>query len=207
MAGLTNRLIPKIPFNLPFFIFDIDNKQLITTPIIPSDIADSKDVFLVETQIPGLSYSPIQSAGMGNRKVSFSLQVINRDKIFGNLHLIKQFDALRNERFDIVKVFQKTSQFNPNPKVLFKWGIGSVPLIWYVKKCNMRHIQHWTTALADPTYTVMDIELWLDEAHPITKAETMFRGLSALAGQTEGLLQVSKIQGANATGKSIGRPY
>lgn len=193
--------ISKIPFNLPFFIFDIDNKQLITTPIIPSDIQDNKDVFLVEQPIPGLGYAPIQSSGLGNRKVSFTIQVINRDRIFGNLGLLKQFDSLRNERFDIVKVFQKTSQFTPNPKVLFKWGIGSVPLIWYVKKCDVIHKQHFTTAFGDPMFSTISMELWLDEANVLNRAERMFRGLSALAGQAEGLIQVAKSK------TNIGRPY
>ena len=86
---------PKYPQILYWFIYDLGNNQLITSLFVPGDISDTKDIVYAETPIPGLNYQPIQSAGMGNRKVSFELPLIRRNGIVGNVHLLKQFERLR----------------------------------------------------------------------------------------------------------------
>ena len=144
--------IPNIPLNLPWFMFDIDNKQLITTPIIPGDISDQKGVFLAEQPIPGLDHAPIHSGGMNNRKIAFTLQLINRDPINGNIAMLKQFENLRNQSFGYKNVFAAGSQFTPNPRVLYHWGIGSVPLVWYVSKCDLVHKAGWSNAFGNPKF-------------------------------------------------------
>jgi len=171
---------PKFNFNLPWFLFDIVNAQLITTPLIPGDITDSKDIILTETPIPGLNYSPIQYTGGGNRKISFTLPLIKRNNTIGNVLLLKQFDQLRNQSAGLADVF--SGQFTPNPKVLYYWGVGSVPLVYYVSKCNMTHKAGWTNQVGQPQYTDLEIELILDESHPLYKAEELFRKVSAFSG-------------------------
>ena len=162
-------------------MFDIYNKQLITTTTLPSDISDTKDVVLTETPIPGLNYAPIQPAGGGNRKVTFTVPLIKRNNTIGNVLLLKQFDLLRNQATGLLKIF--TGQFTPNPKVLYYWGIGSVPLVYFVKRCNATHRRGWVNALGYPQYSEIEIELWLDESDPIYKGEEVFRKLSALTGE------------------------
>ena len=54
-------------------MFDISNIQLITTKTVPGDMTDTKEVFLTETPIPGLNYSPIQHGGNGNRKITHGI--------------------------------------------------------------------------------------------------------------------------------------
>ena len=70
--------------NVPFFIFDLFNFQLITVPQIPSDISDSKSVVLSETPRPGLNFNPINIGGMGNRKISFTLPLIKKNGSVGS---------------------------------------------------------------------------------------------------------------------------
>lgn len=171
---------PNYNFNLPWFIFDIINFQLITSPIIPGDISDTKDIILSETPIPGLNYSPIQYTGGGNRKISFTLPLIKRNNTVGNVLLVKQFEQLRNQSAGLLDVF--TGQFTPNPKVLYYWGTGSVPLIYFVSKCNFTHKAGWTNQLGNPQYTDLEIELVLDESNPLYKAEELFRKISAVSG-------------------------
>ena len=57
--------------SLPWFIFDIHNLQLITSngSIPEGEVADSKEIFLAETPVPGLSFNPITSGGQRSESV------------------------------------------------------------------------------------------------------------------------------------------
>jgi hypothetical protein len=182
---------PKYPQMLQWYIYDLGNNQLITSIFIPGDITDTKDIVYAETPIPGLNFQPIQSAGMGNRKISFELPLIRRNGIVGNVHLLKMFDRLRNPASNLVSIFQNT-QFTSNPKVIYNWGIGSMPLIWYVKKCDATHKKHWVNAFGMPQYSEIQFELWLDESNPINKMEEMFRQLASIYGQVETVIDTVK---------------
>lgn len=176
--------IPRYVFALPWFMFDLYNKQLITTPIIPGDISDTKGIVLVETPIPGLNYAPIQPGGNSNRKISFTLQLVKRNNTVGNVLMLKQFDQLRNQGIGLGNIFSGVrGQFTPNPKVLYYWGIGSAPLEWYVSKCDVTHKKGWVNQLGYPQYSEISIELTLDETSPLYKLEEAFRTLSALGGE------------------------
>ena len=172
--------VPKYAFYLPWFIFDIDNKQLITSPTIPSDISDTKEIVLTEQPIPGLNFAPINPGGAGNRKISFTLPLIKRNNTVGNVLILKQFDILRQNAVGLTGIFNE--QFETTPRVLYYWGTGSVPLVWWVKKCDATHKQGWTNALGQPQYSEISMELWLDETHPLYKAEEVFRKMASLAG-------------------------
>lgn len=173
--------IPNYDFSLPWFMFDISNKQLITTKSVPLDITDTKDVFLTETPIPGLNYAPVQHGGNGNRKISFILPLVKRNNTVGNSLLLQQFSALRNQAVGLTSIF--TTQFNPNPKVLYYWGTGSVPLIYFVKRCDFTNKKNWVNQIGQPQYSEVNIELWLDESNILYKAEEVFRKVSIVSQQ------------------------
>lgn len=173
--------IPNYDFNLPWFMYDISNKQLITTRSVPLDITDNKEIFLTETPISGLNYAPVQHGGNGNRKISFILPLVKRNNTIGNSLLLQQFSALRNQAVGIANIF--TTQFNPNPKVLYYWGTGSVPLVYYVKKCDFTNKKNWVNQLGQPQYSEVSMELWLDESNIIYKAEETFRKVSIISQQ------------------------
>lgn len=162
-------------------MYDLYHNQLITSPVIPGDIADSKDIVLAEQAVPGLNYAPVSPGGGGNRKISFTLQLVRRGNVVGNVQLLKQFDALRNQAGSLLG--PQPGQFTPNPKVLYYWGVGSVPLVWWVKRCDASHKQGWVNALGQPQYSEIEIELWLDEKDRLYKAEEIWRRASALLGQ------------------------
>jgi len=170
--------LPRTSFGLPWFMYDLYNKQLITSKIIPGDIRDTKQIILTEVPIPGLNYQPIQPAGGGNRKISFTIPLIRRDPVLGNVGLLKQYDLLRN-RTDSPLQTGSSLQFGSTPKVLFYWGTGSVPLVYWVSKCDVTHRKGWTNAVGLPQYSEIQIELILDERHPLYKAEEMFRRVAA----------------------------
>ncbi len=174
---------PKSSFNVPWFMIDFRNFQILTSTIIPGDITDSKDVILTEQPIPGLGFSPVASGGGGNRKISFTIPVIKRNNTVGNSLQIQQFFNLRERAFGIKSIFLRQTQFAPNPKVLFSWGIGSVPLPYFVKKVDFVHKQGWVNALGNPQFSEVQVELWLDQNDPLFRAEELARKISAFAGE------------------------
>lgn len=176
----------KLPFNpyaLPWFMFDIQNLQLITSKSIPSSgISDTKEIVLAEQPIPGLNYNPVQPGGGGNRKISFTIPLVKRNNTVGNVLMLKQFDNLRNQAFGLTNIFRSATQFTPTPKVLYYWGTGSIPLEYFVKKCDFVQRSQFVNRFGVPQYTDISIELWLDESSLIYKAEEVFRKLASYTG-------------------------
>lgn len=162
--------------SLNWFMLDLTNRQLITGPHVPGDISDTKEVVLTETPIPGQNFSPIQTGGMGNRKISFTIPLIKRNNTVGNMLLLKQFHTLRN------KGRNERGGRGKNPKVLYYWGIGSLPQVYYVKKCDVSNKKQWVNQFGYPTYSEIQIELWQDYTHPVTRAEEEFRDLTRRLG-------------------------
>ena len=171
----------KYAAHVPWFIYDLSNRQLITQQPVPTEIDDDKGIVLTEVPVPGLNYRPIVPAGGENRVVSFTLPVINRDNNYGNMLLLQQFEMLRNQAGGI-SAQVSPRRFRPTPKVLYYWGIGSVPLPYYVRKCGMRHHSQMTNGLGLPQYTEVDIELVLDEQDPLYQAEQAFRMVGTISG-------------------------
>jgi hypothetical protein len=170
-------------------MFDLTNKQLITTKYIPSDISDTKSIVFTETPIPGLNYEPVMPGHGGNRKVSFTLPLLYKTPGAGNVAILKQFDALRNRLS--VSIFGKKGrgyQFDSNPQVLYFWGTGSIPLVYWVSKCDASHKQGWVNEFGMPQYSEISIELILDESNPIYKAEELFRAVASIAGTVQGIM-------------------
>lgn len=192
----------KFPSNLPWFMFDLYNHQLITSASIPEgEIRDSKSVFVTETPIPGRNFQPVSVGGNGNRKVSFTLPVVNRNGAMGNLLMLKQFDLLRNQAQGFLGLSKARGQFAPNPRVLYYWGVGSIPLVYYVTKCDFRHISGMVGALGQPQASYVEIELLLDETDPLYGAEEAFRNVAAVLGEAMAIAET----GAQQLG--LGSPF
>ncbi len=177
---------PNITFNLPWFIFDLSNLQLITLKTIPvTNITDTKEIILTETPIPGLGFNPINTGGMGNRKISFTIPLVKRNNTVGNILLLKQFENLRNQAFGargLAGIFSnKSIQFTPNPKVLYFWGTGSgVPLVYFIKKCDPIHRSAFVNQYGYTQYSEIQMELWLDENNILNKGEAAFRKIAGV---------------------------
>jgi len=182
---------PKFAANLPWYMFDLSSQQLITSAQIPEGgIKDSKAVIMTETPIPGLNMQPVSFGGNGNRKIAFKLPILARGSDLGNIALIKQFEVLRNQRRGIMGLYPQ-GQFVPNPKVLYSWGIGSVPLVYYVTKLEFEHRADMVNRAGAPTYTMVDIELTLDETGWLYKAEETFRAAMLMFGIAEGAVSTA----------------
>lgn len=178
-----------VPFRVPWFIMNLSDFQIITSPTVPSDISDQKGVVLAEQSIPGLNYQPVMPGGGENRKISMELQIVRRDNVSGNVTLIKQFERLRNRSPGLRG--WRSSRFSPVPKVLYYWGTGSLPLVYWVSRMNFTHQQNWVNAYGMPQVSTVDMELTLDEAHPLYQAEEMFRLVMGVGGE---VLQAQEIE-------------
>lgn len=174
--------IPAYNFKLPWFMYDLFNRQIITTRTVPGDILDNKNIILTETPIPGLNYQPVQAGGNANRKISFTLPLLQKNNTIGNSLLLTQFATLRNQSGNLLNNFK--GQFTPNPKVLYFWGTMSVPLVYFVSKMDFTHKKNWVNQQGRPQFSEIQIELILDEKNKAYKAEAMFRQVSALTGST-----------------------
>jgi hypothetical protein len=187
--------------SLPWFMFDLYNKQLITSATIPEGvIKDTKAIVITETPIPGRNFQPISTGGNGNRKISFSLPICRRNAVDGDMLLLKQFELLRNQSQGFLGKAAQRGQFSSNPKVLYSWGIASVPLVCYVTKCEFQHTANMVNAIGIPQHSVVDIELAIDETDPLYAAEEQFRNAAALLGGLESLFAI-------AQGKLGGNPF
>lgn len=183
----------KFSTNIPWFMYDLYNKQLITSVTIPDgEIKDVKSIILTETPIPGRNFQPISTGGNGNRDISFSLPLVRRNSVDGNIMLLKQFDLLRNQSQGLLGLSALKGQFSPNPKVLYMWGVNSVPLVWFVKKCEFRNTANMVNGIGLPQLSYVDIELLLDETDPLYKAEEAFRNVASVIGSTESLFAIAE---------------
>lgn len=180
-------------FNLPWFLFDLQNLQLITSPNIPiGEITDTKEIVLSEIPIPGLSYNPISTGGMGTRKITLTIPLVKINNSVGNVLLLKQFDNLRYQAFGprLSNLISQSVQFSANPKVLYFWGAGNgVPLEYYVKRCDPVHRASFVNRFGNTQYSEIQLELWLDESSLLFKAEETFRKLASIAGGIQNLLR------------------
>jgi len=185
---------------IPYYIYVLDSNLLITSPIVPTEIQDSKNIVYAQTSIPGLDYAPLSSGGFGNRTISFTIDLIKRNNSTGNSLQLKLYEVLRNPVSNIQEVFSSNNQFVQNPKVLFSYGVGSVPLVWYVTKCDFVHSGQYTNALGFPQFSKINIELTLDETNALNKIEKVFRQFASIIGSTEATKDII----VNTLG---GRPY
>lgn len=189
---------------LPWYIFNETNGILITSPTIPTTIEDKKEIIFAEANIPGLNYTPLTPARNGNRKLSFSLPIIKRSQgggVLGNTGLMAAFEMMRNnDNPSLLSLFSKRGgDYNPNPKVIYSWGTHTiVPQEYFVRRCDFSHDTRFITQLGYSEFSIVNMELELDENSPLYRAERTVRIINARKGMVESVLQVTN---------SGGRPY
>lgn len=182
ITNLNNAMkIPKPPNKLNWWMFDLDNIQLISLTTVPENVADTKSIEHVSISVPGLGYKPMLFSGIDNKKISFTIRVIARNQVVGNQLYLQQFDSLRRPRVGLFSVFAEDEAFVPNPQVLYHYGSGStLPLVYYVTKIDMSHSKYNNWGY--PQVTDVSIELTLNENHLINMAEDVARKVAMVLG-------------------------
>ncbi len=128
-----------------------------------------------------MPYQPVTPGGFANRKINFTIPAIKKNNTVGNTLLVKQFESLRNQVTGLIDPFGG-DQFVRGPKVLYSWGTGSLPLVYWVSKCDFVHRGDVQNQLGFPQWTDVDIELILDEENILYLAEEVFRKVASIAG-------------------------
>lgn len=188
--------LPKLRNNkLPWYIFDDDNGILITSPTIPVSITDAKEIVWAEPAIPGLNYTPLYPNRNGNRTVAFQIPIINRKGKFGNSNLLQAFDILRNnDNPSLSALFDRGSTYKSNPSVIYQWGLHTTPLRWKIKRLDYTPNPFLTNPAGFSQYTIVDIELALDENSELYRMSRISRKVQAAVGVAQ---SVQSIFGSN----------
>ena len=176
---------------IPWFMVDLDNFTILTSLTIPGDISDTKKIVMGESAVPGLGYEPLTPGGMGNRKVAFEIPIIKRNFPLGNTLILKGFEQLRNQVQGFLS-FGGGEQFSKGPKVLYYWGTNSIPLEYYVTKCDFVHKEGYVNEFGFTQFTAVSIELVLDEESLLYLGEQLFRQVSAIAGTVLNVIEVTQ---------------
>ena len=77
---------------------------------------------------------------------------------------------------------KRKNQRANNPKVLYYWGVGSVPLEYYVTKCGIQHTANVVNAVGLPQHSIVSLELTLDETSMLYKVEEVYRDITSVMG-------------------------
>lgn len=187
-----------IGYKLPWYMIVDSTGTMITSPTIPVKINDTKAIIFAESQVPGLNYTPLYPARFGNRKIAFSLPIINRLARYGNQTTLDQIELLRNsDNPSILSLFQRPARFKANPTVIYGWGTHTTPLRWVVRKADMEHNSSLTNANGFSQYTIVNLELEVDEDSTLYRAYRIKKLVSSIAGNFVNSKQLN----------SSGRPY
>lgn len=172
-------------FRLPFFMVDEGNYEVIVLPNVPLTIQSSKPINWADTEVPGMPFQAKQFSSFGAMELSFSIKLANRNPIWGNLPILKQFEKLRTPVEGIFTlIFNQPN--NANPKVLFWYGAGTMlPLTYYVTECEFEHEAF--NQMGFPTITNIDISLTLDEDSYLYDAERISRMVLSMTGMADSI--------------------
>lgn len=184
---------------LPWYIL-AENGILITSPTIPTSIQSAKEIIYAENAVPGLNFTPKYPNRQGNNKISFSLPIINRRGLLGNANQMAQFEMLRNSDTPTIKELiskKDTIAFKALPQVVYSWGTHLPPLLYWVTRCDFETNSFLTNKIGFSQYTVVSMELELDETSKLYQMYKLVRGVQATIGSVESI--VNAVSG--------GRPY
>lgn len=184
---------------LPWYILS-ENGVLITSPTIPLSIQSSKEIIYAENAVPGLNFTPKYPNRQGNNKIAFTIPIINRRGLLGNANYMAQFEMLRNSDTPTIKDLiakKDTISFKALPQVVYSWGTHLPPLLYWVTKCDFEHTGTLTNRAGFSQYTMVSMELELDETSKLYNMYKLVRGVQATLGTVESII--------NAT--TGGRPY
>lgn len=157
-------------FRVPFFLVDIGNYEAIVLPNIPLTVTSDKEIKRAVVEIPGMAFESRQFSSFGAQKISFTILLANRNPIWGNVPILKQFEKLRKPISGITSLVLAPN--NANPQVLFWYGTGNMlPLIYYVDKVGFSSIAF--NKLGYPTATNISMDLTLDEDTILYKSEKL----------------------------------
>lgn len=175
---------------IPWFILNLDSKELIVLPNVPLEIKSTKETRFSQTQVPGASTDMIQFSGLGPTKISFDIKLLKKDNIVGNMPTLKQFENLRVPIFSVFDGLVPPTDNQP-PKIIYWYGSGmTLPQTYYVSRCDFSHKMY--NQLGYPQMTDISMELMMDEHTILYTFEKYARAVLAVLGTVESIVTLLK---------------
>lgn len=176
---------------LPWYMYIVDTKTLITSPTIPTNISDRKQIVYAEAEPPGLNYTPLYPSRNGGRKISFQIVIIDRRTQLGNSNILQQFETLRNNNTDINIFDSSDIVLNPPSEVIYSWGLFTPPLKYLVRKCDFEHRSDQTQKKTGySSFTTVDLELELIENSDLFNNYLALRTVQNYGGMAQSGTQI-----------------
>jgi hypothetical protein len=175
---------------IPWFILNLQSKELIVLPNVPVDVKSTKETRFTQTPMPGGSTDMVQFSGLGANKLSFEIKLLKKNNVLGNMPTLKQFENLRVPVFSVFDAFSAPVSNQP-PKIIYWYGSGmSLPQQYYVTKLDFSH-KYYNT-LGFPQMTDIQMELTLDEYFLTYKFEKYSRAVLSTLGTIESVVTLFK---------------
>lgn len=169
---------------VPWFIFSIDTGDLIISKTIPDSVSDVKPITRPGTQIPGGDSEVSKFGSIGSRRISFSIRFAKFNSGLGVAPTVKALENLRNPTPPLLG-FGTPDPFTSNPEVIYWHGTGSLPLQYFVNRCDFTH--SYPNRLGNPQVTDASIELILNEGGDLVFAEELYRQVTAKLSYAQSL--------------------
>lgn len=158
----------------------IGGSNVLSSNIIPEQITFNKPINYSQKAIPGGRTSIPEFNNFGATTVSFTVTHVNVNSEFGVVGVQKFFESLRQpeERYDsgtsaLGTLVGNSPPFIANPKVIYFYGTGSVPMVYFVTKVDFTLGRFNRNSF--PQAITVGIDLVLDENGALYNAESAFR--------------------------------
>lgn len=149
--------------------------RIFTSRIIPETVSSNKGINYTEKSIPGGHTGIMQYSNMSATEIGFSVTFADFNSTRGVVATQKFFEILRTpEESRLGSIASAYIPFMPNPKVLYMYGTGSLPMQYFVTKCDF-DLEEFNS-LSFPQVIKVSMTLRLDESGPLYELERKFKG-------------------------------
>lgn len=176
-----SRFSAKLPKKIPWFIYIWDSPYILMSRNVPESITSQKTINRTNQSIPGAGTSIPKFGNIDAEKISFSIKLASFNNELGVTDQVRFFDLLRTPDSPTTDVVSRP--FTANPQVLYWYGNGKLPMLYYVAKCDYR-LSKWNI-YGMPQVVDVDFEFILDEESKVYKMEVAARKLLAATAGAE----------------------
>lgn len=174
------RFNARIPKKIPWFINIYGTAFTLASRNVPDSISSQKAINRVDQQIPGGGTSISKFGNITAEKINFSVKLASFNNELGVSDQVRFFDMLRTPYSN---AYGEQRPFVSNPKVVYWYGNGKLPMLYYVGKCDYT-LSKWNI-YGQPQVMSVSLELILDEDSDVYKAETIIRQILATSVSAE----------------------
>lgn len=162
-----------------------------TFELNPMQVKTKKDINYFESPNIGGHSRTLFFSGFSNKKVSFSLLVLNMEDPLGVAGEVAYWDQLRSPGTGLADLAASFigNENHPPPKVLYQFGASLVPMPWWVRnvEINVTHFHANVVGgvMGIPKRAIIDVSLELDEESDLFKANRIAERALEIGGSVK----------------------